>query len=696
MNTPSQAIASPIIGLSHSSPAAQGQTDLGDALLEAAEYVLGPAAHWQWRRQARLLAGQATLPAWFSAAARHLRIDCLAAGAPQDPVAARASGTYLWLSDDRARVLHYAGGAWRMAGAPLATAPEGGVLYRVVPSQTFARLGWREFRQAALSDTHLLREIGLATFIINVFALVIPLYMNAIYDRVLPAQADMSLWVLSVGAILCLGLEYLLRNERGRALTRMADEFQTTCLPQLTHWISHAPLSQALEWGNGAVRGLAALFRLRSLYWTLVGSSVLDLGFAVLYLAIIAWVGGLLACVPAVIMAIGVWAVWRYDRQLAAMGPDDSAAFSLTAERYALYRATNTESLLATEYLAATDVMRQREQMRYALQSRCGAALNLLGNSQTLFIVVLAYYLVLTHHMQPAGIFAASLLSGRMLQPLSSLMTALPSLRQMTLCLREVNATLAASNEPAQTCTDLGQPDAGWSLRDVCIRYGDHAPQALKDVSLDIRHGERIAIIGPAAGGKSTLLKLLLGVLTPTQGSVEWAGCPLAGEVARGLREQVHYGWQSSELIGATPREYLALEAGHSHDALAASVQQVGLAPAVARWPQGLGTPCMVLPPLGRRTLELLALARLSLSQRSIYMLDTPSESMDPQAEQRLIATLQARRAQGATLLLVTDKANLLTLVDRVIYVNQGHIRFDGTVPQFERLLAQGAALSDT
>ena len=87
------------------------------------------------------------------------------------------------------------------------------------------------------------------------------------------------------------------------------------------------------------MRGLAALSRLRSLYWNLVGSSAVDLAFTVLYLAIIAWMGGLIALVPVCAMAAAGWSVWRYDRQLNAMGPDDVAPFSLTADRLALYRA---------------------------------------------------------------------------------------------------------------------------------------------------------------------------------------------------------------------------------------------------------------------------------------------------------------------------------------------------------------------
>lgn len=689
------AYAAPPVGALFSESVPQAPDGLADALLEAAEQVSGPAAHWQWRRQARQLAGEAGLAPWLKAAAKHLRIDCLAVSGPASQGGQANSeptpGAYVWVLGGRAGAAVYAGQAWRGLGGGTATPPADAALYRVVPSQTFARLGWREFRQAALSDTRLLKEIGLATFVINAFALVIPLYMNAIYDRVLPAQAEMSLWVLSLGAVLCLGLEYLLRNERSRALTRLADEFQTACLPQLAHWMSLAPLSQAMEWGQGAVRGLAALSRLRSLYWNLVGSSAVDLGFTVLYLAIIAWMGGLIALVPVCAMLAAGWCVWRYDRQLHAMGPDELPTFSLTAQRLALYRGANAESTLASEYLVSTEAMRLREQRRFALQSRCGAALALLGNAQTLLIVVVAYYLVMAGRMQPAGIFAAILLSGRMLQPLSALMTALPSLRQMSSCLRQVNDALAQAAQVPQAEGGAARPDAGWSLRDVAFRYGAGMPDALKSLSLDIRQGERVALVGPAGSGKSTLVKLLLGVLSPAQGSVDWAASPLTGEQARSLRDQVHYGWQSAELIGATPLEYLALEGGHGPAEMAASVQRVGMAPVVARWPQGLGTACAMLPSLGRRTRKLLALARLTLTRRRVLVLETPSDSLDPQSEQQLVDTIRAKCAGGGTLLLVTDRANLLALVDRVIYLNQGQVCFDGAVPEFQRLMSQGA-----
>lgn len=669
-----------------------GYIRLDEALLDAAEQVVGPTAHWQWRRQTRLLAGVSDPEPWLKAAAEHLRIDCLpAAAAPGVTDAANAAGvvpgTYIHVQNGLGRVARYSGGASDEAGMMA----DGGQLYRVVPRQTFAALGWREFRQAALSDSRLLKEIGLATCVINTFALVIPLYMNAIYDRVLPAQAEMSLWVLSMGVLLCLGLEYLLRAERCRALTRLADEFQTGCLPQLAHWISRAPLSQALEWGNGTVRGLAALSRLRSLYWSLVGSSVVDLSFTVVYLAIVAWMGGLIVLVPAAVMAVAAGFVWRYDRQLNAMGSDDIPAFNLTADRLALYRSANAESVLASEYLISTEAMRLREQQRFALQSRCGTILMLLGNGQAMFIVVVAYYLVMTGHMQPAGIFATILLSGRMLQPLSALMTALPSMRQMKRCLAQVNDTLAHAADAQTTAADVASSQAGWSMRDVAFRYGVGSSDALKSISLDIRRGERVAIVGPAGSGKTTLIKLLLGVLAPAQGCVDWAQAPLSGEAARSLRDQIHYGWQSAEIIGATPLEYLGLEGGRGTDELAACSQRVGLAPVIARWPHGLKTACSALPTLSRRARELLALARLALTRRNIVVLDTPSECMDAQAEQLLVDTIKAKCADGGTLLLTTDRATLLGLVDRVIYLNQGQVQFDGSVAEFQRLMAQGA-----
>ena len=97
-----------------------------------------------------------------------------------------------------------------------------------------------------------------------------------------------------------------------------------------------------------------------------------------------------------------------------------------------------------------------------------------------------------------------------------------------------------------------------------------------------------------------------------------------------------------------------------------------------------MATPFSKLPAFNQRVHELMSVARAALSDRDIYVLDAPSESLDQHAESSLIEVLEEKRARGATLIVATDRSSLLRLVDRVIYLHAGAIQFDGTVQDFQ------------
>ena len=179
------------------------------------------------------------------------------------------------------------------------------------------------------------------------------------------------------------------------------------------------------------------------------------------------------------------------------------------------------------------------------------------------------------------------------------------------------------------------------------------------------------------------MLQLLLGQLAPTKGSVMWGGAPLAGQHAYSLREHIHYAWQSPDLIGTNAMEYLQCERATSKDELLQSLNRARLGATIARWPLGLLTPFALLPALTQKNREQLSLARIALSERDIFVLDAPAESLDQHSEKALIETLQEKRDRGVTIVIATDRANLLKLVDRVVHLDGGQIHFDGPVQGF-------------
>jgi ATP-binding cassette subfamily C protein LapB len=181
----------------------------------------------------------------------------------------------------------------------------------------------------------------------------------------------------------------------------------------------------------------------------------------------------------------------------------------------------------------------------------------------------------------------------------------------------------------------------------------------------------------------------LLGVISPTKGSATWAGAPLVSQSAYTLRESVHYAWQGAEMVGKNAMEYFEQEGAVPQEALIGVINQTQLAATAARWPQGLLTPFSAMPPLTQKTRELLSLARASLSRRQIILLDAPTESLDQQAERVLMKSVSDKCSQGATLIVATDRTHLLGLVDRVIYLDRGHVRFDGSVKAFQEFSAR-------
>jgi len=165
-------------------------------------------------------------------------------------------------------------------------------LYRVVKVQRLGALSFHTFIDHWRKEGRLLAQLLWGTFALNVFALVIPLYMNAIYSRVIPAQADASLWVLSLGTLLAFGLEYLFRIERAKVMVGLSRSIRSDIEPQVVDQLVRAPLSRTTDWGIATLNGLTGWAKARSLFWSLAASSVLDLLFCVLFFAVIAIVAG--------------------------------------------------------------------------------------------------------------------------------------------------------------------------------------------------------------------------------------------------------------------------------------------------------------------------------------------------------------------------------------------------------------------
>jgi ATP-binding cassette subfamily C protein LapB len=667
------------------------------ALLQAAGLAValihGEFAPERWRRTCAALSGTSDEAALLEQIGREYGLDFVSAR----PGMQRLDGDVYLVRDGQShwQCATVRDGTLLCAGTGAATsyvlASDSKLLYRVVKVQRLGALSFHTFIDHWRKEGRLLAQLMWGTFALNIFALVIPLYMNAIYSRVIPAQADASLWVLTLGTLLAFALEYLFRVERAKLMVGLSRSIRSDIEPQVVDQLVRAPLSRKTDWGVATMNGLTGWAKARSLFWSLASSSVIDLLFCTLYFVVIALVAGWLVFVPLMVWVVECIVVWRFDKHLRDSGLEaPSVAFAPLAKPSA-YAAAGAFDLLRTMFLSNVERNSAIEERRHLLQARCYAVLMSLSSVQTVATVVAAFYLLQGGHLAAGALFATVILAGRLSQPVFSLVGTLPVLRQLRAVFVGINRTHEATAAEAGSIQAVAD-ERGWRTVDIHFAYTREQP-LLRGLNLHIAPGEKIAVIGAPGSGKSTLAHVLLGLVPAEQGQVRYNGRRLTAKRAEALRYQVHYLGQDGMLLGDTLAEYLTAESPETDEACVAALNRASLEWLPPMLPYGLHTAFDQMPArLTSAQRQMLAMARLALTQRPIWVLDEPTANLDGQTEKAFMDLALEQMTAQTTVLLLTDRGNLLSLVDRVIVLANGSVAFDGPRDAFTNMRAHAQA----
>ena len=547
---------------------------------------------------------------------------------------------------------------------------------------------YRLIRDEIFVHRKLLREALLGGLMINVVALATSFYSMQVYDRVIPTHAAQTLLVLTLGVLLAIVFELITKRVRSSLYERLIDAVDQ----RLSRTVYLRFLSIRLDQLPQSVGGLAAQMRgyetVRGFFTSITTNFLVDAPFALLFLLIIGLIGGALALVPLLFFVICLAVGLYYRKQVDAFAGKSNAASNQktgllveTIEGAESIKSGQGGWRMLSRWMKTTDEARDLDlQMRNISEHSQHLAGALQQISYTLMVAGGAL-LVSRGEMTMGGLIACSILSGRVLAPVSMVPGQLVQWAHAKAALQGLDRLWALQDDhygqeqPVVVASIRGE----YRFEGVVASYG--AKRALALPSLVIRPGEKIGVLGPIGAGKTTLLRLLSGMYKPQEGRILLDDIDLGHLSKPVLAQHMGYVQQDGRLFAGTLRDNLILgQLDPGDDAILAAARQTGLLQAViAAHPKGLQQEIYEGGSgLSGGQRQLVNLTRAFLRQPTLWLLDEPTASMDRGQELQVTQALKAAFRPTDTLVLVTHKGEMLELVDRLIVVANHQVVIDG------------------
>ncbi len=563
---------------------------------------------------------------------------------------------------------------------------------------TSARGHW--FWDAMRANAPIYRDVLLAAFFINVFALALPLFTMNVYDRVVPNQAVETLWILAAGVAIILIADISLRTMRGYFLdlaSRRVDiKLSAAIMEQvLGIRLEHRPVSV----GSYAVN-LRSFETVRDFITSASVTTLIDVPFAIIFLGVIAWIAWPVLIPLCIGLSIALGYAFAVQGKLKALS-------ETTYRAGAMRNATLIESLVGLDTIKAMGAesrMQRKWEDSTSFLAHVGVQLRLLSNSAinvtlwsqqmvSVFVIISGVYLITAGELSMGGLIACSMLSSRIMAPFGQLAGLVTSYHNAAIALKALDEVMAKPLERPEGAQFISREvfKGEIEFKGVSFTYPGSEVESLSDVSFKVNPGEHVAILGRVGSGKSTLQKLAIGLYQPTSGSIMIDGIDLRQLDPTEYRSRVGYVPQDVTLFYGSLRENLTLSQPHVSDtALVRAAEIANLGEFINRHPQGfdmlVGERGDTLSGGQRKSV---ALARAVIHEPPILLMDEPTGSMDHSTESAVKRQL-ADFIVGKTLLVVTHRNSLLEMVDRIIVIDNGKLVADGARDTVVQALQQG------
>jgi ATP-binding cassette, subfamily C, bacterial LapB len=533
-------------------------------------------------------------------------------------------------------------------------------------------------------------QVILAAALTNLLGLSTSLFIMVVYDRVVPNEAIESLIALTIGVLIALGFDFVIKTLRAQFVDRAGKRADA----RMSRLIFDKILSMKLDSRRQKSGAMATIVRefdtLREFFTSATLIAIVDLPFIFFFIWVISLIAGPLALVPLIAVPLVIAAGLGIQPFLARItqgsmqsNMSKQSVLVETLNGLETVQATGSGRLMRRRFEEASDAqsdlgLKSRMLSNFAINS--AASVQQLAQIATIFYGV---FLIQDGTITMGAMIAAVILGGRTLAPLSQLASAMSRANGAREAYRSLSAVMNPKDgEVEEVRARLSRPHLAGNVELKGVTYtfpGANSP-ILKDLSLKIPAGQKVAIVGRMGSGKSTMSRLISGLIEPSEGAVLIDGVDLRQIDKSDVRRNIGVMLQETWLFSGSVKENLQMGFYEYDDAHILNIAKVsGVDDFVASHPQGYD---MELRERGEGLSggqrQSINLARALLHNPNLLILDEPTSSMDTATEKAVIGRLKDW-AGDRTLIMVTHRNTLLELADRVLVMDQGMVVADTT-----------------
>lgn len=543
-------------------------------------------------------------------------------------------------------------------------------------------------------------EVLVASFFINIFAIASSLFVMNVYDRVVPNNALDTLSVLAVAILIVFCFDFVIKLLRSYFIDIAGKKTDVILSANIFEQMMGVKMSARPESVGNFANNIQQFDSFREFFTSATISAVIDLPFSFFFLIIIYLLGGLtvivpLACIP-VILLIGLLSQPVLNRMV-------KESYRYAGQKHSML----IESLAGVETiksLAAESPLQRKWEHTIGMAAKLSTKIRELSSGVVNFsafiqqvagvlVVIVGVHLISKGEMTMGALIACTILTTRALAPLGQVAGLLTRYHQSVAALQSLDNVMKMPTDRLKGKTPLHRPvlKGNIEFKDVSFQYPKQSVPALDKVSFSIKPGEKIGIIGRIGSGKTTIEKLIMNLYESTEGKVLLDGIEINQLDPAALRRNIGYVPQDIILFYGSVKDNIVFGSPFADDhSILKSASISGVAEFVSRHPQGFDMP------VGERGEKLsggqrqaIAVARALILDPPILLLDEPTNMMDNRTEE--VFKNQLKKAMdNKTVIIITHKGSLLSLVDRLILLDSGKVVADGPRDVILKALAEG------